>query len=341
MALEHVVSNMPAIDLTNELRVAIAAVRKAAAVCSSVQDSLGSADKLQKQDLSPVTVADFASQAVICAALAAGSAVDRVMAEESATELRKAECDILRAKVIEQARSALGQTVAESDVLDLIDRGAWRPDTPAQSYWTLDPVDGTKGFIRCSHYAIALALIDCGQVVLGVLACPKLRAFDGSPGTLATAVRGQGAKAHPLTDDTSVVTLGVADVHRLSQALLCESVEPGHSDQTVLSEVKTRLGLALPSLRLDGQVKYVALANGQASIYLRIPKRDDYLEKVWDHAAGSLIVEEAGGVVTDVAGKPLDFSQGEILPVNHGIVAAGPGIHDAVLKTVQEVVGGR
>lgn len=329
------------IDLTNELKVATAALRQAAVVCSAVQDSLGSADKLQKQDLSPVTVADFASQAVICAALAAGSSVDRVMAEESATELRKAERETLRANVVAQVRSVLGQTVAQSEVLDLIDRGAWRPDTPTQCYWTLDPVDGTKGFVRGGHYAIALALINRGQVVLGVLACPKLQVLDGSVGTLATAVRGQGAKAYPLTGETSAIALRVADVHQLSQARLCESVEPGHSDQAISSEVIARLSLSQPSLRLDGQVKYAALAGGQASIYLRIPKRDDYLEKVWDHAPGSILVEEAGGVVTDVAGKPLDFSRGEILPLNHGIVAAGPGIHGIVIKTVQNVVDGR
>jgi 3'(2'), 5'-bisphosphate nucleotidase len=332
---------MLGIDLTNELNVAIAAVRKAAVVCSAVQDFLASADKLQKQDQSPVTVADFASQAVICASLADGSSVERVMAEENAAELRKAERAILRARVIEQARLSLGQTIAESEVLDFIDRGAWRPDTPNQRYWTLDPVDGTKGFVRGVHYAIALALIDCGQVVLGVLACPKLPGFDGSAGTLATAVRGQGAKAYPLADETPAVTLRMGDIHQLSRARLCESFEPSHSDQTVSSEVTARLGLSLPSLRMDGQVKYVALASGQASIYLRIPKRDDYLEKIWDHAAGSLIVQEAGGVVTDIAGKPFDFSRGETLRANRGIVAAGRGVHRTVLKTVQEVVSGR
>jgi 3'(2'), 5'-bisphosphate nucleotidase len=132
----------------------------------------------------------------------------------------------------------------------------------------------------------------------------------------------------------------MADVSDVSQARLCESVEPSHSDQRISVEVAARLGLAQPPLRIDSQVKYAALASGQASIYLRIPKNPDYREKVWDHAAGTLIVQEAGGVVTDLDGALLDFSQGDTLGVSAGIVAASANIHDKVLNVVRAVIAG-
>ncbi|MFN8519969.1 MAG: inositol monophosphatase family protein [Chloroflexota bacterium] len=66
------------------------------------------------------------------------------------------------------------------------------------------------------------------------------------------------------------------------------------------------LGVTAPPLRLDSQAKYGLVARGDASIYLRI-LRGDYVECIWDHAAGSIVVEEAGGTVSDVTGAALDW----------------------------------
>ncbi len=63
-------------------------------------------------------------------------------------------------------------------------------------------------------------------------------------------------------------------------------------------------------VRIDSQAKYVVVADGRAEIYIRHSGNVDYREKVWDHAAGYLIVQEAGGRVTDLDGLPLDFSHG-------------------------------
>jgi 3'(2'), 5'-bisphosphate nucleotidase len=89
-------------------------------------------------------------------------------------------------------------------------------------------------------------------------------------------------------------------------------------------------------VRLDGQTKYAVVARGEVSIYLRLPAREDYREKIWDHAAGMIVVEEAGGRVSDAMGKPLDFSWGRYLELNRGIVATNGPIHDRVLRAVRE-----
>ena len=70
---------------------------------------------------------------------------------------------------------------------------------------------------------------------------------------------------------------------------------------------------------------------------MRLP-RPSYQEKVWDHAAGALIVEEAGGKVTDARGVQLDFSRGRTLDGNYGIIAASPGLHRRVLAAAQIVI---
>jgi 3'(2'), 5'-bisphosphate nucleotidase len=95
---------------------------------------------------------------------------------------------------------------------------------------------------------------------------------------------------------------------------------------------------------MDSQAKYAVLARGDASLYLRLPSpaTPDYRERIWDHAAGSIIIEEAGGRVTDAYGSDLDFSQGSRLEKNRGIVATNGLLHDAVLIAVKfELMGDR
>ena len=77
------------------------------------------------------------------------------------------------------------------------------------------------------------------------------------------------------------------------------------------------------------------VARGDASIYLRLPVKADYVEKVWDHAAGMRIVTEAGGRVSDVDGQPLDFSRGRRLEGNRGVIVTNDSLHDSVLEAVK------
>jgi 3'(2'), 5'-bisphosphate nucleotidase len=87
---------------------------------------------------------------------------------------------------------------------------------------------------------------------------------------------------------------------------------------------------------MDSQAKYAAVARGDAALYLRLPspKTPDYREKIWDHAAGVLLVEEAGGKVTDMFGKPLDFTQNSTLINNQGTVVSNGAIHSTVIEAL-------
>ena len=95
------------------------------------------------------------------------------------------------------------------------------------------------------------------------------------------------------------------------------------------------MGVRADPVRVDSQSKYGLVARGDAELYLRIPRGEDYRERVWDHAGGTIIVEEAGGRVTDIDGRPLDFTQGRCLERNRGIVASNGLVHDAVLQALR------
>jgi len=320
-------------DRAGEIRVALEAVRAACRACRAVQQRLAGA-ALEKADRSPVTVADFAAQAIICQRLGAAFPGDAVVGEEGSATLRGGEAKALLAQVAAFAGAEAPGADAAS-VLDWIDRGG--ADGGSERYWALDPVDGTKGFLRGEQFAVALALVEAGEVVLGVLGCPSLPQGEGASeaGALFSALRGGGARVHRLWDAADAGrAIAVSQTGAAAQARFCESVEAAHSNQEEAARIAARLGIRRPPLRMDSQCKYAAVARGDAEIYLRLPTSSAYREKIWDHAAGALLVEEAGGRVSDARGRRLDFRQGRHLQHNHGVVATCGALHEQVLRAI-------
>lgn len=312
-----------------ECEVAVEAVREAARLCVDVRKSLVGA--MEKEDRSPVTVADFGSQALVCRRLKAVFPEDPIVGEEDASVLRGAEQTAMRKTVCDFVR-AYAQA-DENTICDWIDAG--NGDVAAR-FWTLDPIDGTKGFLRGDQYAVALALVDCGEVKVAALACPALPVdmdeADGDCGVLFVAVRGEGTQMMPLAGGD------VADVRIDDPAWrFAESVESSHGDQDAHKAVARAVGIESPSLRMDSQVKYGAVARGDAALYLRLPSPEypDYRENIWDHAAGALIVEEAGGQVSDMFGRPLDFVSAAQMEDNRGVVVSAREIHARVIDALR------
>jgi 3'(2'), 5'-bisphosphate nucleotidase len=328
------------------MRPAINAVAAACRVARSVQQDLARVQQITKDDRSPVTVADFAVQAIVTLALKDAMHRVLIVGEEHAVALRRPEHRSVRQAVVEAVR-LVRPDVGDDAVLDAID--ACDHDATADSYWTLDPIDGTKGFLRGQQYAIALGRIDAGRVVLGVMGCPNLsmdwqRGFDDPDptGVMYAAGRGSGCWQWTADDpggDPQPVVAPRADstFEPGATVRICESVESAHSRHTDSQRVSSHLGLSVDYARLDSQCKYSVVARGQADAYLRMPSRKAYVEKIWDHAAGSLIAEEAGAVVTDIMGTPLDFGQGRCLEANRGVVCAAGGAHPMIIRAIEEL----
>ncbi|MGV3721335.1 MAG: 3'(2'),5'-bisphosphate nucleotidase [Actinomycetota bacterium] len=325
-----------------ERQIAIDAVVLASRLCRSVRETLISAETEAKKDKSPVTVADYGAQALVSAALAEAFPDDPLVGEEDAVSLRADDNAELRSKVI-AAVTRVAPEFSEGRILDAIDRGSYAGG-PRGRHWTLDPIDGTKGFLRNEQYAVALALIEDGEVVLGVLGCPNLPVDaarpEGPVGCLFVAVKGEGAVQRDLAGGDER-PIHVTSVENPSKASFCESVESGHSSHGAAAEIADTLGVTEPPIRMDSQAKYAAVARGDASIYLRLPTRAGYEEKIWDHAAGAIVIQEAGGAVTDTTGKPLDFSLGRTLAGNVGVVATNALLHQGVVAAVRGVLGAK
>ena len=325
-----------------EREVAIAAVREAAGLCQAVQEQLKSG-VLEKEDRSPVTVADFGSQALVCRVLQEAFPGDPIIGEEGADVLRRDENEEILRKVVSRVQ-AVHPDVGDETVCTWIDAGQAR--SYSDRFWTLDPIDGTKGFVRGDQYAVALALVVEGKVQVAALACPNLppdlrdvegEAHNGS-GSIFAAVRGEGASEVSFKGEDGMKPVHVSTLTDAAPARLTESVESNHSSHDDVVNVSERLGVTRASLRVDSQAKYAVVARGDADVYLRLPTGGGYIENIWDHAAGALIVQEAGGTVTDMRGKPLEFHHGYQLEANQGIVATNGRLHDDVIEAISSVV---
>jgi len=319
-----------------EMSIALQAVRMASRLCQKVRGDLAEGGSIQKIDRSPVTIADYGSQAIICKSIKEAFPDDIVVAEEDSVELRKpVHSNILRR--LTRYIQDFYPDASSDEVCSWID---FSSHSIKNRFWTLDPIDGTKGFLRGDQYAIALALIENGSVQMGLMACPNLYVDkdqpDGKRGCLFSALRGKGSLQMELEGEGKQ-TLSVAGVDDPTKASFAESVEPDHADHLVHQRIAQKLKMSRPSLKIDSQVKYGMVARGEVTFYLRVPSSSEpgYQEKIWDHAPGAIIAEEAGGKVTDLHGKPLDFSCGIKLARNHGILVSNGILHDAVLKALE------
>lgn len=318
--------------MTQEREVGLAAVGAAARLCEQVRQTMvkSGAQKLDKEDRSPVTVADFGAQALVCRRIRTVFPDDRIVGEEDSSMLRLAE----HAPQLEAVCRFVREEEPDADaaaVLKWIDEGHGEP---GGRYWILDPIDGTKGFLRQDQYAIALALIEDGAVQWGFLACPVLQ-HGAQTGAIFVAQRGHGTMGYTL-DGRATGPVHVSDIAEPMHARLAESVESAHTNRGLSTQLQEALGIGREPVRMDSQAKYSAVASGAAEIYLRSPnpRTPDYRENIWDHAAGWLVVAESGGRVSDVYGRALDWSRGRRLENNIGVVATNGRLHDMVIEAL-------
>ncbi|RXK37083.1 3'(2'),5'-bisphosphate nucleotidase [Tremella mesenterica] len=300
--------------------------------------------------------ADLSAQALISLHLRSHFPSDLIIGEEDTSELRSNSSLLDRVIGLVndnfQVEEGWGknQQWSQEEILAAIDAGSASGGSKGR-YWTIDPVDGTSGFIRHQQYAVCLALIIDGEVELGIIGCPNLGAepaklgeevIPNGQGVLMIAIKGEGSWSRPLSTPSYTRISLPSSPSEPSPLTFLESVEAGHSAHDIQANIGRLLGVQRPSLRMDSQAKYACLARGEGGIYLRIPTKysggKDYIERIWDHASGCLLIHESGGVCTDMHGKPLKFGVGRTLAENEGIVAAGRDTHPKVIAAVKQAI---
>jgi len=329
--------------------------------------------QLTKSDASPVTIADLACQAVVNTHLQRAGLITGpvnpgapgMLAEEAAsTLLGPANEGVARAvaRVLAASGAWPGEPTAQelAAAIDAADLPGYSRERPLPGrYWCLDPIDGTKGFIKGRAYAVCLALVSGGQPTVCALSCPKLDPDVGADpvavhphGCVVLAERlGQASGASnvpeagwgplwtvPLTAaggcDFGAARAGWAAGMQQVQPQLTrwtEGLERSPRDVRVLDAVIARVG-GRRGVAMDSQAKYAAVARHQADVYLR-PAPRHWGMKVWDHAAGIGLCQAAGRVASDLKGRPLEFSTGFALS-GQGILVCPPELHRPIIDAL-------
>ncbi len=294
---------------------------------------------LQKSDRSPVTIADFGVQAIVGHDLDQVFPTDPLVAEESSELLQQPKSGTTLEQVTQYVKKII-PTATSSQVCNWIDKGIALPD---RRFWTLDPIDGTKGFLRQSQYALALALIIDGQIQIGILGCPSLcNLKDPSQtglGCIVIAAKNGGSWLAWLDNPHEFHKISVSECNDIHQARVLRSYESQHTNPIKVATIIQSLEIKAPAIHMDSQAKYTVLASGNAELLFRLCPNDQphRHEHIWDHAAGIIILEEAGGKSSDTLGKSLDFSCGAKLSKNQGILASNKFLYSSSLKAVLEV----
>ena len=316
-----------------EIRFAIESTCTAGKLARTIQSSMNIVG-VEKTDLSPVTVGDFSCQALVSRALYLHDP-DAVLVGEEDSRILRDQPNVLQC-VTDYVQEVVPDATPDL-VCEWIDGGN---EEPSDRFWTLDPIDGTKGYLRGEQYAVALALIERGEVKLGILVCPNLgidcSLLHPEKGVVVVAQRGEGTWCAPMDSPIEFNRIYVSDEKDVRQARLLRSVEASHTNTGRMGTLVKSMGIQAAPVGLDSQAKYAVLAAGGGELLLRLlsSSQPDYREMIWDQAAGSIVLKEAGGRITDLAGKDLDFGQGTTLAANHGVCASNGLVHAPALKAL-------
>jgi 3'(2'), 5'-bisphosphate nucleotidase len=194
--------------------------------------------------------------------------------------------------------------------------------------WMIDPVDGTKGFIAgTGDFAVQIGLAVEGRAVLGVLYAP---ATD----VLYWAARGHGSWVlRPTSEadgESRPARLRVSDEGDLARMRLAES--RSHRGPKMDSVVRA-LGVRAEIRSHSVGIKVGLLVERQAELYIHMSQKT----KQWDTCAPEVVLAEAGGLMTDLWGEPLQYNKPDVLNRN-GIVASNGAAHAQVIERMRPLL---
>ncbi|KFK32227.1 hypothetical protein AALP_AA6G214300 [Arabis alpina] len=345
-----------------ELETAIDAVDRACRLCIDVKRSLFSSEEkiLEKNDQTPVTIADFGVQALVSLELSKLFPLIPLVAEEDSLFLRENNLVSYVVSEVKEKVSIGDDKLSDSDVLEAIDRGgkdAYTFCNKPATYWVLDPIDGTRGFLKGDDalYVVGLALVVDNEIVLGVMGCPNWTgdSSDGSTGTLMVSHIGCGTWSKRLQNVTGKVSgdwtrCFVDDCGLVNKARFCipESETwkslplSGLFDARIDSDDLHHKEILLLPTCCGSLCKYLMVASGRASVFILRTKTQRTI-KAWDHAVGIICVHEAGGKVTDWEGDEInleeDQSERRIIFPAGGVVVSNGSLHHQILEMISSV----
>lgn len=183
----------------------------------------------------------------------------------------------------------------------------------ARRVWVVDPIDGTRAFVKAKpHFSVCVALVEAGRPVAGVV-------FNPATDELFHAIKGGGAWLNGQSVKSSG-TSAIEGCRMLGDRQMF--AHPAWPEPWPAMDIEARNSIAYRMCLVAAGIHDGAIA---------LSAKCD-----WDLAAGTLILEEAGGVATTHLGTPYRFDRAK--PEQLSMVAAGKALHPLLVRRVSHVV---
>ncbi|MFX0025137.1 MAG: inositol monophosphatase family protein [Candidatus Hermodarchaeota archaeon] len=269
-------------------------------------------ESFQKEDDSPVTLADYASQIFIVKKLKETFPNDQIIAEES----YNSHIDINVKRIIKRCYKSL-----ELDLIEDIERTLNYRGPYSSRQWTVDPIDGTKGFQKNLSYAVGIGFMDNSELITAAIGVPN---YNEKGRALFIAEKNQGARVSYGEED--FIPISVTDKKNIKKVKMCHSL---HYDEPWVMKFAEKAEIS-KYIQMDSMAKFCMVADGTADIYIKPMNVNRSFS--WDFLPGVLIVNEAGGIVSDIKGNNITFNNEKCIISAPGLVASNGILHKEILK---------
>ncbi len=293
----------------NELQLASELVRKTSEITEWFRET--GFKTIEKKDHSPVTLADYAGQIYINHHLKDNFPSDQIIAEENIEDLTDRQGEIIR-----NCYKDLNISIKKFES-SLNYRGM-----PSKRQWTVDPIDGTKGFIANLSYSIGIGFLIDSEPTVSAIAAPNynekgLAVFRAELGEGAEASYA-GKKFKPIKTSTQ------SDVKK---SRVCISL---HNASEATTKFLEDIGIKEENMcAMDGMGKFCMVADSTADFYIHLNRNVMYS---WDFCPGDLLIREANGNSTDISGKRLKFKERNCIITAPGYLFSNSELSKIILK---------
>lgn len=216
-------------------------------------------------------------------------------------------------------REALAKAFPEDEILS--EENDARPNSYSNRIWMVDPLDGTKDFVAGrACFSVMIGLLDNNTPTLGVI-------YNPATDELFYGAKGEGA-FHVFSGSTSRLT--VNDNTDLSKAVLVTRNKVKGNDRPLDQQVDN---LEVSSRLPEGSIglKIGRIAQGKADIFIHT----NLLASKWDTIAGQVLLTEAGGVISDLEGKELDYTKKTVIWDKYFVAANNQSMLESTLSKVK------
>ncbi len=300
-------------SFNKELSLAIKLVKKASKITEWFRKE--KILSFKKEDESPVTLADFASQIFIINKIKELFPEDHIIAEEDSGAFINQNVE----DIIKKCYNSLN-LVFEDDFKDTLNyRGSI-----SKRQWTIDPIDGTKGFQKHLAYAIGIGFMVQAEPTICAIGVPN---YKNTKLTIFSAEKNHGAKVS--YGDQNFTKINVSNKKEIKKFRICYSL---HYNKPWVLNFARSLGVT-NFIPLDSMAKLCMVADGSSELYIKPMNMQRSF--TWDFLPGELLVKEAGGMITDIRGNPIQYVNDKCKITAPGLIASNGIRHEELLSALK------